>query len=106
MATGLIHMVYFWGRDNGTPDDSENIARGCYKNLTNIPGVLRLDVGFPAESKRDVVDNTYAAALLVEFADAEAEEVYQTHPDHLRFIDECKQYWSKVRVYDSVVYKP
>lgn len=96
-------MVYFWPREGGTTDDAERLAQGCRTHLTNIPGVLRLEVGFPAGTGRDVVDNSYAVALLVEFADAAGHDVYQDHPDHLRFIEECSRYWSRVQVYDSVV---
>jgi len=67
-----------------------------------LGGVLRLTVGFPAGTERGVVDNSYGVALLVEFADAAAHDVYQEHPDHLRFIEECSQFWSRVQVYDAV----
>ena len=104
--TGFLHMVYFWGREGGTAADAHLLAQGCRTHLPGIPGVLRLEVGFPSEAGRAVVDNSYAVALLVEFADAAAEEVYQDHPDHLRFIAECSQYWSRVQVYDSLVVSP
>ena len=96
-------MVYFWGRENGTPQDVELLAQGCRTHLSDIPGVLRLEVSVPAGTDRPVVDNSYAVSLLVEFADAAAQDVYQEHPDHYRFIDACKQYWSRVQVYDSLV---
>jgi len=102
-TTGFLHMVYFWGREGADPGDAAKLAEGARTHLPGIPGVLRLEVGFPAGSKRAVVDNSYAIALLVEFADAAAEEVYQNHPDHQRFIAECSQYWSRVQVYDSVL---
>ncbi len=102
-STTFLHMVYFWLKDSGNAVHAESIAAGCRTHLTKIPGVLRLEVGFPAGTDRDVVDNSYGVALLVEFPDAAAHDVYQDHPDHLAFIAECSHYWSHVRVYDAKI---
>ena len=99
----FLHMVYFWLREGGTSEDAAELAQGCRTYLPSIPGVLRLEVGFPAGTPRDVVDNSYGVALLVEFADSAAHEVYQEHPEHYRFIEQCSSLWSKVQVYDSIV---
>ncbi len=100
--TGLFHTVFFWVRRDGEPGDAERIAEGCRTHLSGIPGVVRLTVGRPAGTPRDVVDNSYGLALLVEFVDAAACDVYEHHPDHLRFIAECGQFWSRVQVYDTL----
>ena len=101
--TSFLHNVYFWLREPGNAEHASQLARGCHHHLSNIPGVLRLAVGFPAGTQRDVVDNSYGVALLVEFADEPAHDVYQDHPDHLRFIAECSSLWSRVQVYDAKV---
>ncbi len=101
--TGFFHNVYFWLREAGNTAQAEQLAQGCRQFLSSIPGVLRLEVGFPAGTEREVVDNSYGVALLVEFADADAHDVYQEHPDHLRFIAECSPLWSRVQVYDTKV---
>ncbi|HEY3328937.1 MAG TPA: Dabb family protein [Capsulimonadaceae bacterium] len=97
--TGFYHNVYFWAADASA---AAKIAEGCAKHLAGIPGVLRLNLGKPAGTDRAVVDNSYGVALLVEFADRAAHDVYQDHADHHAFIDECKAYWTKVQVYDSL----
>jgi hypothetical protein len=106
MADGatFIHMVFFWLRAGADASAAEALAQGCRTHLTGIPGVLRLEVGFPAGTPRDVVDNSYGVALIVEFADSAAHDVYQDHPDHLRFIAECSSLWSHVQVYDTVTH--
>lgn len=101
--TGFLHVVYFWLREGANSDDAERLAEGARTYLTNIPGVLRLEAGFPAGTPRDVVDNSYGVALLVEFADSAAHDVYQDHPDHLRFIEACRSLWSRVQVYDTLL---
>ena len=103
-TTGLLHMVYFWLREEGQqPNDAQTLIDGIKRNLPQIPGVLRLEVGEPATTPRDVVDHSYGVALLVEFADEAAHDVYQDHPDHLVFIEECHSLWSRVQVYDSLI---
>ena len=101
--TGFLHMVFFWLKDGAGRPDAEKLAEGARRHLTGIPGVLRLEAGFPAGTARDVVDNSYGVALLVEFATSDDHDLYQDHPDHHRFIGECSDLWSQVRVYDTAV---
>lgn len=96
-------MVYFYPAENAGVNDAERLIKGIQTHLPSIPGVLRLQTGTPAGTPRDVVDNSYAVALLVEFADAAGHDVYADHPDHLKFIAECNSLWSSVKVYDSLV---
>ncbi len=100
---GFIHIVYFYLPEGAPSDTAQKLAEGCKKYLPGIPGVVRLAVGYPAGTPRAVVDNSYGVALVVEYADSAAHDVYQDHPLHLEFIAENKQYWSRVQVYDSIV---
>lgn len=103
LSTSLfLHMVYFWLKEPGNQEHAAQLALGCRTHLAKIPGVQRLEVGFPAGTDRDVVDNSYGVALLVELTDSTAHDVYQEHPDHLTFIEECSHLWSHVRVYDAI----
>jgi hypothetical protein len=97
------HSVYFWLREGGTQEDANRLAEGCRKYLTGIPGVERIEIGFPAGTQRAVVDNSYGVALLIQFADAAAHDLYQDHPDHHRFIEACQSLWSRVQIYDALV---
>ncbi len=100
---GFLHTVYFWVREGGSQEDAAKIAAGCKEWLTQIPGVLRLEAGFPAGTPRDVVDNSYGVGLMVELADEAGHDLYQDHPLHLKFIQECSVYWSRVQVYDTLI---
>ena len=97
----FFHHVYFYPRDPAQPGDADALEAGCRRCLTGIPGLLRIQLARPAGTDRPVVDNEYLLALLTEFADAAAEQSYQVHPDHLRFIEENKHLWSRVKVFDS-----
>ena len=102
-STVFLHMVYFYPKADAGADDAQRLIAGIKTHLPSIPGVLRLETGAPAGTPRDVVDNTYAVALLVEFADAAGHDVYSDHPNHLRFIAECSPLWSSVKVFDSLI---
>jgi quinol monooxygenase YgiN len=101
--SGFLHMVYFYPADGADTEETEQLIAGIRRNLPGIPGVLRLEVGTPAGTPREVVDNGYAVAMLCEFADADAQDAYQDHPDHHRFVEECRSLWSKVIVFDSLI---
>lgn len=100
----FLHLVYFYPRENAAPEDAQKIIESIYKHLPSIPGVVRVDAGIPAGTPRDVVDNSYAVGLLVEFKDAAGHDVYADHPKHLEFIAECKSLWSRVQVFDTLVH--
>lgn len=101
--TGFLHMVYFYARPNGKPEDAQKTIEGCRKYLAKIPGVIRLEVGTPAGTPRSVVDNTYSVALMVELPDAAAHDIYQEHPLHKDFIAECSSAWDHVQIYDTTI---
>lgn len=101
--THFYHSVYFWLREGGGgAEDAQALAGGCRTYLPGIPGIVRLTLGVPAGTARAVVDNSYGVALLIEFESRDAHDVYQDHPDHLRFIAECSHLWSRVQIYDAV----
>lgn len=102
-STVFLHLVYFYPKADAGADDTALLLAGIWKHLPSIPSVLRLQAGTPAGTPRNVVDNSYAVALLVEFADAAGHDIYADHPDHLKFIAECSSLWSSVKVYDSLV---
>jgi len=105
-TTGFLHMVYFYPGENAGPGEAARLIAGCHKYLTAIPGVLRLEVGIPAGTPRAVVDNTYAVALQVEFADSAAHDLYQDHSLHHQFIAECSPAWSRVQIFDTLIERP
>jgi Stress responsive A/B Barrel Domain len=48
-----------------------------------------------------VIDRSYDYCELTIFNDEAGHDIYQVHPLHLKFIDECKNLWEKVLIYDS-----
>jgi hypothetical protein len=48
-----------------------------------------------------VIDRSYDYCLLTTFEEEAGHDVYQTHPIHLKFIEDCASLWEKVLIYDS-----
>jgi hypothetical protein len=49
-----------------------------------------------------VIERGYSNALVLIFDDADGEQAYQVHPVHDQFRDECRSFWTQVRIFDSV----
>jgi hypothetical protein len=96
----LIHSVYFWFKADADPALVERFHHGL-KSLAAIAEIQTAHFGKPAAtSKRAVIEDTYAWALIETFADIEAHDRYQVHPVHEAFVREFAPCWEKVRVYD------
>jgi hypothetical protein len=96
----FIHSVYFWLKEGLTADQVEDFRRGL-QSLTAISSVKQSYIGIPAETDREVIDNTYSYALIVIFDDLAGHDQYQVDPVHDRFRDESSANWSKVLIYDA-----
>ena len=94
-------MCFFWLKNPGSKEDFEQLILGLQK-LSKAPTIRDFHIGKPADTNRDVIENTYAASWLLLFATAEDQDMYQTDPVHLRFIEECSHLWSRVVVYDTI----
>jgi len=102
MNHALAHHVFFWLKRPGSAEDRAQLIAGL-RTLAAIPTVRHLHVGVPASTeKREVVDNSYDVAELMFFDDVAAQEAYQVHPLHKKFVTEHAHLWAKVVVYDSV----
>jgi hypothetical protein len=97
----FIHHVYFWFKK---PVNRETRSRfeTALKKLVTVETIVDKHLGVPAPTKRNVVDRSYTYSLLVTFKNKEDHDIYQTHPTHLKFIEECNDLWEKVVVFDSV----
>ena len=72
------------------------------KELVSVGTIVDYHLGIPAPTDRGVIDNTYSYSLLTIFRNKEDQDIYQTHPTHLKFIEESQDLWEKVVVYDTV----
>ena len=97
----LIHNVYFTLKD-GTPENTQKLVDACFKYLKDHPGVVYFAAGpLVPELDRPVNVRDFHVGLLVVFKTKKDHDTYQTAADHLKFIEENKPTWDKVRVFDT-----
>lgn len=99
----LSHDVYFTLKDN-SPEAKKKLVAACKKYQSGHEGEVFFAAGPLAESlKREVNDLQFDVALHIVFKDIASHDKYQDAKRHQQFIDENKDNWKKVRVFDSVV---
>jgi hypothetical protein len=97
----FIHHVFFWLKNPESQEDKQKLIAGLQK-LTKAKTIETAHIGVPANTNRDVIERSYQVSWLLVFKNDADQEVYQTDPIHLKFIEECSMLWEKVVVYDSV----
>ena len=99
----LVHDVYFTLNDDSETARSK-LVEDCYKYLSNHPGVVFFTAGQLVEShKRDVNVRDWQVSLHIVFKSKDCHDQYQKAPDHYKFIEQNKDNWKSVRVFDSFV---
>jgi hypothetical protein len=102
-AKMLAHNVYF-SLNDASPAAKAKLVAACKKYLSDHPGTVFYAAGTLAEElNRPVNDRDFDVALHVIFKDKASQDAYQTAERHLKFIEENKDNWKKVRVFDSMV---
>lgn len=95
------HTVFFWLKNPDSKDDRLTFETSLKYFINNSVYVKTKHIGSPANTDRDVIDNTYTYSLLLTFEDKVAHDAYQEEPNHKKFVNECMGLWNKVVVYDS-----
>ena len=98
----FIHSVYFWLRPELSAAEVEKFRSGV-ESLITIESVRQGFIGTPAATDRPVIDRSYSYALIVHFDDEAGHDLYQEHPVHETFRQECSPLWTKVQIYDCIV---
>ena len=99
----IAHNVYFTLKDN-SPAAKQKLVAACQKYLSKHEGTVFFAAGTRTpELSREVNDQDFDVGLHIFFDSLAAQNKYQDAPDHLKFINENKDNWKKVRVFDSTV---
>ena len=99
----LAHKVFFTLKDK-TPEARDKLVQACHKYLKDHPGVVYYGAGTRCEElDREVNDKDYDVGLIVVFDTKANQDLYQEAPDHLTFIEENKDAWASVRVFDTML---
>jgi hypothetical protein len=103
----IVHNVFFTLKDN-SPAARQDLVDACKKYLSAAqhPGIVYFAAGTLAgDLDRPVNDRDFDVGLHIVFKDRASHDKYQAAAPHLKFIEENKANWKKVRVFDSVVEK-
>ena len=97
----LAHMVYFTLKDDSQAA-REKLLEDCNTYLKDQPGIVFFAAGILVKDlSRPVNVRDFHVGLHVVFADRKSHDDYQTSQQHLQFIEENKDNWEKVRVFDT-----
>ena len=99
----LVHDVYFALNDSSEAARSK-LVKDCYKYLSNHHGIVFFAAGELVEShNRDVNIRDWDVSLHIVFKSKDHHDQYQKAPDHYKFIEENKDNWKSVRVFDTFI---
>ena len=98
---GFFHMVFFW-LINDTQEVKDKFLKELKGFVSQVEEIKKVHIGPPADTDREVIDNTYSYSLVVTFDSKKEHDIYQEHAAHKKFIENASSLWEKVLVYDSV----
>ena len=82
----------------------EDLVSACKHYLSEHEGTIYFATGIVAENKTRAVNvRDFDVSLTIVFKNETAQDAYQLHPRHKKFIEENKANWAEVRVFDSIV---
>ncbi len=93
------HNVYFWLKDGLSNSEVKEFEKGL-ESLIRNPLAISGFYGKPADTHRDVVENTYSYGLSILFKDLAGHDQYQAGPVHLTFVDQNSKKWIRAQVFD------
>jgi hypothetical protein len=97
----FVHHVFFYLKNPQSVQDEAKLVEGL-EMLSKVSMIQLSHIGRPATTSRDVIEKGYSISWLCFFKNLIEEEMYQTDPIHLKFVEEYSNLWSKVVVYDSL----
>ncbi len=100
----LAHMVFFTLKDRSAAS-RERFVASCHKYLSGHEGVAFFAVGTIAEDviEPEVSVRDFDVSLHLVFESKDGEAKYLKDPRHVKFVEENKANFGKVRVFDSYV---
>ena len=102
----LAHMVFFTLKDRSEASRAR-FVESCQTYLGDIEGTTYFSVGTIAEDVEEPVSvKDFDVGLHVVFESKAAKEAYLTHPQHLKFVEENRPEFAKVRVFDTYLAEP
>ena len=102
MEGNFLHMVFFWLK-NDEEKTKKAFLSELRKFIDHVDMIRSQHIGTPADTEREVIDNTYSFSLVLSFDSKKEHDEYQEHQLHKDFIANASSLWEKVLVYDSIL---
>ena len=102
MEGNFLHMVFFWLKNDEAKTKKLFLAE-LRKFIDHVDMIRSQHIGTPADTDREVIDNTYSFSLILSFESKKEHDAYQEHQLHKDFIANASSLWEKVLVYDSIL---
>ncbi len=96
----FVHTVIFKLKDDLSKEARAAFMEGV-KRLEQTGSSESVHIGTPADTHRPVVNRDYDVCATVVLKDLAAHDAYQIAPAHLSFIEEFKDSWADVVIYDA-----
>ena len=97
----FVHIVFFWLVNDDQPTRKRFLAE-LKKFIDNVDVIRTKHIGSPADTDREVIDNSYSYCMVLSFDSKKEHDIYQEHKLHMEFIERASSLWNRVLVYDSV----
>lgn len=94
----FVHMVFFFLKESTSVEKFKQ-KTGAFMESMDL--VRSYHVGEPAGTPREVVDSSYSVCLVATFNTKEDQDAYQEHPIHKKYVEELKDQWNSVQIFDS-----
>ncbi len=96
----LGHYVFFSLHD-ASADAVETLIASGKTLLAPLDGIVFFGMGSrTGDLIRPVNDTQFDVGLQIVFTDRQAHDRYQELPNHLKFIEQNRENWSQIRVFD------
>lgn len=96
----FVHVVFFWLVDD-SKKTKEKFLSELKVFIDNVDLIQTKHIGSPADTDREVIDNTWSYSLILSFNSKKEHDLYQEHQLHKDFIENASSLWKEVQVYDS-----
>lgn len=97
----FIHHVFFYLKEPNNAQHEAQLLEGLQK-LARLSYIQFAHIGKPAVTNREVIVRDYTISWMCFFKNVIEEEIYQTDPVHLQFMNDYSHLWEKMVVYDSI----
>ncbi len=97
----VAHTVYFKLKD-GSEASRAKLAASCKSHLNEHDGTISFAIGtVAADLKGPYNDQDFDVSVHLVFVNKAALDKYHAHPRHVKFVEENKDSFEKIRVFDA-----